>query len=525
MKCSLAAWLVGIVPITWPAGALAAAPDGDPTAPEAAAPEDGAVSPASEPGPPAHDPLAAPTTVTQEPTDKREEAPSLRRRKAAEPTERGRENPYYRLPWIRRYAPQRNLGELGISAGVFIPSERHDLYDPKSAPPEPFWKAGVDLSVRAGFYPLRALGVEAEFNAMPTRIRSVTNDPVFVYGFQAHVVVQLPFYSVVPFFLAGGGLIGVRSASLVLLGKDVDAAVHYGGGVKINLHPVVGLRFEARNIIAATEALQNSGTANIQVLGGLTFTLGRKPPPEPIKPPPPKDNDIDKDGILNEIDHCPTEPGVAPHGCPDSDGDTFIDKKDACPEVPGVAPDGCPIKDTDNDSFLDPDDDCVFEPETWNGLQDGDGCPDDLPPEFTGTIAGIDFDFNKDTIRASSKPVLDKAVAVLKEFPDVRVKIVGHTDDVGTEAFNLDLSRRRAEAVKKYMTDAGIDVARVETEGRGALEPVAPNDIEANRAKNRRIDFEVIQRKAPETPSTNTERKAPVTTEPAGGADGAKPSE
>ncbi|MBC7973715.1 MAG: OmpA family protein, partial [Myxococcales bacterium] len=452
---------------------------------------------------------AAPPYEAKQPTGAAEEAPQLRKRRRGEagPRARGKEDPYQRLPWIRRYAPQRNLGELGISAGVFIPSERHDLYNPKSAPPEPFWRTGADIAVRAGFYPLRSLGIEAEFNAMPTRIRSITNDPVFVYGFQAHVVFQLPFYSVVPFFLAGGGLLGVRSASLVLLGKDVDPAVHYGAGVKINLHPVVGLRFEARNILSATELLQNSATTNVQVLGGLTFTLGRKPPPEPVKPPPPKDPDIDKDGIFNEIDECPSEPGMAPHGCPDIDGDSFIDKKDACREVPGVAPDGCPVKDTDKDSFLDPDDDCVFEPETWNGLDDGDGCPDDLPPEFSGTIAGIDFDFNKDTIRATSKPVLDKAVAVLKEFPDVRVKIVGHTDDVGTPEFNADLSRRRAEAVKKYMTDAGVDPSRIETEGRGALEPVGPNDTEANRAKNRRIDFEVIQRKAPDSPSTNTVRK------------------
>jgi OOP family OmpA-OmpF porin len=412
-------------------------------------------------------------------------------------------------------APQRNLGELGISAGVFIPNAQHDLYDPKTRPSEPFWLAGADIAFRGGFYPLRSLGVEAEFNAMPTRMRNITNDFAFVYGFQAHAVFQLPYYSVVPFFLIGGGVLGVRSHPLIQ-GRDADGALHYGAGVKIHLTKVIGLRFEARTILSATEALQNAGAAHTQVLGGIIFTLGRKPPPpEPIKPPPP-DPDRDKDGILNKTDQCPDTAGVEPHGCPDSDGDTFIDSKDACPEVPGVAPDGCPVKDTDEDGFLDPDDDCVFEPETKNNYKDDDGCPDDLPPEvkkFSGNIDGIVFDTKKDTIKPSSRPVLDKAVEVLTEFKDISVHIVGHTDDVGAPEFNLDLSKRRAEAVKKYLVDKGIDASRITTEGRGMTDPDVPNDSEENRAKNRRIEFEV-----------RSTESAPVTpVDPAKPAEPAKP--
>jgi OOP family OmpA-OmpF porin len=432
-----------------------------------------------------------------------------------------------RIKWIKRWAPQRNLGELGISAGVFLPNPQHDLYDPTTRPSEPFWNAGPDIAFRGGFYPLRSLGVEAEFNAMPTRMRTITNDPIFLYGFQAHAVFQLPYYSVVPFFLVGGGLLGVRS-NVVLQGRDVDGALHYGAGVKIHLTKVIGLRFEARNIMSATEALQNAGAAHVQVLGGIIFTLGRKPPPpEPIKPPPP-DPDRDKDGILNAKDQCPDTAGVEPHGCPDSDGDTFIDSKDACPEVPGVAPDGCPVKDTDEDGFLDPDDDCVFEKETPNNYKDDDGCPDDLPPEvkkFSGTIAGIEFDTKKDTIRPVSKPVLDKAVEVLKEFTDISVNIVGHTDDVGAPEFNLDLSKRRAEAVKKYLVDKGIDASRITTEGRGMTDPEVPNDSEANRAKNRRIEFEVRSTEsAPATPADPAKPDAPKPDAPKP-ADAAKPND
>ena len=107
--------------------------------------------------------------------------------------------------------------------------------------------------------------------------------------------------------------------------------------------------------------------------------------------------------------------------------------------------------------------------------------------------------------RPVSRTVLDKAVAVLKEYPDVRVNIVGHTDDVGAAEFNLDLSRRRAEAVKKYLVDHGIDSGRVTTEGRGSTDPDVPNDSEINRAKNRRIEFEITAVDATGTRPPRTE--------------------
>jgi outer membrane protein OmpA-like peptidoglycan-associated protein len=398
-------------------------------------------------------------------------------------------------PWIKRWRPERHLIEAGLFGGVFLASDDHDLYDPRTAPQEPLWAAAPDLGVRLGYFPLRPLGVEAEFSAVPHRVRSITNDFAFVYGFRAHAIAQLPYYNVVPFFLAGYGLMGVRS-NILILGDDVDPAFHYGGGVKVFFNRWVGARVEARNIITAAEARQDSGASHVQILAGVTFTFNRAKQKKFVAPPPPPDPDRDKDGILNEADDCPDQTGVEPHGCPDTDGDGFRDSADACPEVPGVKPDGCPPKDTDGDGFLDHEDACPREPETFNGYQDQDGCPDELPApvrEFNGTIEGIVFDFNKDTIRASSKPVLDRALETLKEWPEIRVKIIGHTDDVGTPEVNQDLSRRRAEAVKQYLIEGGVDASRVETEGRGATEPRAPNDTEENRAKNRRIEFNVLQ--------------------------------
>jgi OmpA-OmpF porin, OOP family len=397
-------------------------------------------------------------------------------------------------PWLYRWRPERHMGEIGLFGGMFFANEAHDLYDPVTSPQVPLWAVSPDIGVRAGYFPLRVLGVEAEFSAVPTRVRTVTNDFAFVYGVRGHAVLQLPFYSVVPFFLIGYGMLGVRSHALVL-GNDIDPAFHYGAGLKININRWLSARTEFRNIVSASTTNQSSGTLHWQALFGLAVTLGREKAKPQARPTPPPDPDRDKDGIPNEVDECPDQPGVAPHGCPDTDGDGFRDSEDACPEVPGVAPDGCPAKDSDGDGIPDHLDDCPFEAETYNGFEDEDGCPDDVPEEikeFTGTIDGIVFDFNAATIDPSSKPKLDAAIAVLEEYPEVKIKIVGHTDAVGTDEFNQKLSEERAAAVKQYLVDGGIDPSRITTEGRGSSEPVASNDTEEGRAKNRRIDFEIV---------------------------------
>jgi len=177
----------------------------------------------------------------------------------------------------------------------------------------------------------------------------------------------------------------------------------------------------------------------------------------------------------------------------DRDADGFLDSVDRCPDVPGVAPDGCPIPDTDGDGYLDNADGCVDRPESWNGFLDADGCPDEVPVTIPrGVVRGIYFDLDKDTIKPRSRPVLDRAVAIFTEFLDVRVAIAGHTDSTGAPAYNRDLSQRRADAVKRYLVEHGIDAARIETRGAGPDEPIDTNRTPAGRAKNRRIEFELI---------------------------------
>jgi OOP family OmpA-OmpF porin len=303
----------------------------------------------------------------------------------------------------------------------------------------------------------------------------------------------VPFWNVVPFVLGGAGAMGV-STPPILLGKDVDPAAHWGGGVKVYINRWIGVRVEARHVLAAKEATQKSFTSHAEVLGGLIITLGRT---KPGKQPPP-DPDRDDDGFLNDRDHCPDTPGVSPDGCPprDSDSDGFVDTEDACPYEKGVEPDGCPIRDTDGDGIPDDRDDCIDKPETDNGWEDEDGCPDEVPKreEVDRVIEGIEFEHDSAVILPSSSATLDRAVKVLEEFPDIRIEIVGHTDDEGTTEYNEKLSRERAEAVEKYLVDKGIDDGRIETRGAGESEPRDTNATEEGRARNRRTEFKIIKR-------------------------------
>ncbi len=425
---------------------------------------------------------------------------------------------------IRRFAPERNMVELGVFGGLFIANKTHDLYNPATTPGEQIKRPAPDLGARLGFYPLRFLGVEAEFAAIPAKYAAGTTSAApggsgFIWGVRGHAILQLPMYRVVPFLLGGYGAMGVSSAANVA-GKDVDAVGHFGGGVKYFINRWVGLRLDLRGLIGA-EAMQKVGAApHFETTLGLIITLNRK------KPKPPPDLDRDKDGFQNDKDSCPDTPGIAPDGCPDkdSDGDSFMDSVDKCKDVPGIAPDGCPPGDRDSDGFTDdvdkcpdeagiapdgcpirdkdgdgiPDDkdSCVSEPETVNDYMDTDGCPDELPKQvkqFQGVIEGIFFDLNKDTIKKTSTKTLDAAAKVFQEFPDIKVEIVGHADETGTREYNIDLSLRRANAVKAWLVKKGVGADRIETRGVGPDEPLDTSGTPAGRAKNRRIEFKIRQ--------------------------------
>jgi outer membrane protein OmpA-like peptidoglycan-associated protein len=227
----------------------------------------------------------------------------------------------------------------------------------------------------------------------------------------------------------------------------------------------------------------------------LAACAATPPPPAPAPAVlPSATRDYDRDGFPDPRDRCPRDPGPAPFGCPelDEDSDGVTTSYDRCPKVAGNPPDGCPPPDADADGVADEFDKCADGLETRNGFDDMDGCPDKLPKDlarFTGTIKGIYFANDKDTLQSRSNAVLARAAAVLKRYPAVRLRISGHgpacqPGDNPTE--------RRAVAVQKYLVDRGIDPARLETRGACDSEPIADPNTAEGRARNRRIEFTLL---------------------------------
>ncbi len=202
--------------------------------------------------------------------------------------------------------------------------------------------------------------------------------------------------------------------------------------------------------------------------------------------------DRDKDGILDKDDKCPDVPGLANFaGCPDTDGDGVQDSEDTCPTVAGLANfKGCP--DGDNDDIQDSEDKCP----TVAGTVSNKGCPEmkvDKKAQdiFTKAMSGIQFESGKDVIKKTSYSILDNVVSVLKENPTWFTTVEGHTDNVGDAGKNKTLSDKRAAAVKKYLTDKGVNGAMLNSVGYGIEKPIADNAKPAGRAKNRRVEFKV----------------------------------
>ncbi|MEI8085912.1 MAG: OmpA family protein [Paludibacter sp.] len=200
--------------------------------------------------------------------------------------------------------------------------------------------------------------------------------------------------------------------------------------------------------------------------------------------------DSDKDGVPDYLDKCPKVFGLSKFdGCPDTDNDGVPDYLDKCPTLAGLVKfDGCP--DRDNDGVPDYLDKCPDVP----GIAANKGCPEVKAATlkiFTQALQGIQFESGKDVIKKSSNGILDQVVKVMKENPSYNLEINGHTDNVGDNAKNLELSQKRADAVKKYLTDKGISASRLMSKGYGETVPVSDNKTAEGKAKNRRVEFKV----------------------------------
>lgn len=217
---------------------------------------------------------------------------------------------------------------------------------------------------------------------------------------------------------------------------DDNMAASIGLGIMTRLGSRALFRIEARERFEDAEPDTLADTIfNI----GLVFPIGqvRHEEPPPAEAPPPQ----------------PPPKAEAPPPPPDSDGDGVPDNKDACPGTPpGARVDfrGCEIKEQI-----------------------------ELP--------NVNFEFDSARLTADSSETLDGAVSTLERYPDLHVECAGHTDSIGSEQYNQNLSERRAHSVCEYLADHGIDRSRLTEHGYGESQPIADNKTEEGRARNRRV--------------------------------------
>jgi OmpA-OmpF porin, OOP family len=236
------------------------------------------------------------------------------------------------------------------------------------------------------------------------------------------------------------------------------------------------------------------------------------------------DLDNDKDGILDTADKCPMDAEDKDQfededGCPDpdNDGDGVLDVDDECPIEFGLKEKkGCPIRDRDGDGIPDDKDKCPDQPETYNGNKDDDGCPDGKQTvTITETEVQISetvyFDTGKDTIQKRSFTLLDTVATVLVQNPQITgIQVEGHTDDVGKDDDNMDLSKRRAKSVMNYLVGKGVPAERLTSEGFGETKPkveisgLKSKKLKEARAANRRVTFKITSLKGKKIEATDS---------------------
>jgi outer membrane protein OmpA-like peptidoglycan-associated protein len=416
---------------------------------------------------------------------------------------------------------------------------------------------GDDLYVggRLGYQWSPWLGLEFAGGYTPTAQDATGGDDVdFYHGALSFMLTPFASRYGGPFISLGGGASQLKASSG---GDAIDQGnAEVAAGVRLWLTDAVGLRLEARDIMwMGKEDIGDPLAHTMVVGGGLTFALGAKPrdtdgdgvpdrkdkcPDTPVGATVNAEgcpSDSDGDGVLDGIDACAGTPKgatVNATGCPsDQDGDGVFDGIDACADTPKgatVNATGCP-SDGDGDGVLDGLDQCEGTPKgaqvdergcpkdgDGDGVADGiDQCPDTSPGlkvDVTGCpielieretelldtgmirLQDVNFTTGKADILPESQGTLDVVAQVLTKWPELRIEIGGHTDSRGSNAANQRLSEARAQSVRDYLTGKfpALKSDQFSVKGYGESKPVLPNTSDLNMAKNRRVEFVVLNK-------------------------------
>ena len=315
-----------------------------------------------------------------------------------------------------------------------------------------------------------------------------------------------------------------------IITKGADLIIPVGAGLKYQISDRIAIQYqylynftnsdirdENRGVnffgSASHPSYKGGNDAYGQHIFSIVFTIGKhtdtdkdgvadkydKCPNTPLNVKVDKDGcpiDTDGDGVADYLDKCPDTPAgvkVDAKGCPlDTDGDGIADYQDKCQDTPaGVKVDatGCPI-DTDGDGVADYQDKC---PDTPAGVKvDASGCPIDTV--VVKTFQNIEFEFASDRLTRGSYPTLNQIAQTLKDNTlTVRISVAGYTDYIGSQEYNLKLSVRRANSVRKYLMHKKVPAKSISIIGYGKENPIATNKTSEGRQKNRRVEFKMTK--------------------------------
>jgi outer membrane protein OmpA-like peptidoglycan-associated protein len=400
-------------------------------------------------------------------------------------------------------------------------------------------------------------GLEASGFWSPTKEDSTDKDIPYLNFGGSLVYTPVRWTFGAPYFAAGGGYSRRTASGYDDIYDDrhfgtFETAVGWNSwfGEK------AALRLEARNVLNVPK--KNWGSANTadqQYLAGLSLAWGGTPRDTDMDGVPDKKDqcaatpagakvdvngcpiDSDGDGVFDGLDTCPGTPKgatVDAKGCPrDTDGDGVLDGLDQCADTPkGATVDarGCTM-DSDGDGVVDGLDQCANTPKgatvnaqgcpsdadsdgvpdgldkcpnTAAGLKvDSDGCPIEVTERETQLLdtgmirlQGVNFETGKADLLPESFPILDEVGTILRKWPQLQIEVGGHTDARGTAAANQSLSEARANSVRGYLLEhfSDIKAEQLSARGYGEAKPIAPNNNQLNMAKNRRVEFVVLNK-------------------------------
>lgn len=293
------------------------------------------------------------------------------------------------------------------------------------------------------------IGVEAAFNYAGSDAEPA-DDNVEAYVARIDALYHfMPGSEIVPYIAAGLGTVSISDAA----GTETNGLFNYGAGFKYFLSKTFAFRGDVRHIYEFEDS-----NNNFLVTIGFAYMFGGKEDIAPSSAPVAADSD--GDGVYDDIDECPGTPAgmsVDNTGCPiDSDGDGVFDDRDICPGTPpGIA-------------------------------VDDKGCPLPIKKEVSIELK-VEFDFDSAVVKEEYHVQINDVAEFLKKYPQVAAVIEGHTCNIGTEEYNMKLSRRRAETVMRHLIDRGVESGRLKAVGYGETRPVADNSTEEGRQKNRRV--------------------------------------